>query len=980
MAGSAVDAMAGSRGQAMDVAGHGPLESSLSPEQLAEFREYGKLVQFRDAILKGLHPRIKPPQTTKPTQPATSNPSPAPSSAVSSTAGPIPSNSGVGTRAVDTSRQVADNARVVEGNKQQPGMSVSVVPGLSTITQDSSSQHRASQSEKPQINPVLLEKSDDLIKAEIQLQRQRVERSLKEELDQQRRPANKSELLQQLPDVDVADAFAKAMSLVQATTSTSTTTAALTATATPVAQSTTDDTAANASASIDSDNDTFYSSRHDTPESVMASRLPDSPADEEMREGSGSPYEPELDLEPSVPPANPPPPKPQLQHQPNLAPTVQPAPAVVVPGLSSISGSDSTTSQSRVTESSVPTQRGTDGAGGELRSRDRGSRSGGVQGGVHGGDQRLLARPTASDSPFVRSHDLSPVAPQPTHPLPAALSTMESQPSTDGRPSVPPPAPAQVTALRNQASGGSSPESSPHSSKPEKKKKKKKRKADRLPGDLQPFIKPEPRSPSPSALQNVRPHKRQRKSQQQDTDAQDEEPRYDQRMPPEQGMQDDRYQPRAVRDERAAGYERPDDYRPRYPDEPVPATSPRYERYERVYYQDYRPPPPPPQPPHGYPDPDPYAGSQVRVARPPPHAVEAPPYDDGAGYYRDAPLPSRMSMRPTSHRGRSPSPIGYERPPPGAVPGPRPAARRIIVDAYGREYLEPVRPATVVREEPVGEPLGPYQRPVPPRAVSRRPEPYDDEPMVYRPPSAAGYATARRVVTQPEYYREPTTGPANPPPPSRVEYIPSRAPEPAPREYISRPASVRPPADPAPPRYESAEPPYGRYGWLPPTVPQATREYFTRGARYYTQTASSYDAPPYDYPHPPPSAAAEYPGPRSASVRPTVAVERYEPPPHREYAPPPPPPGARRVEYASPSGAAYPSAGEDVPPPPPRAYSVAPPTAAAQGERYYARPPPPPPSHYYPPAPQPRQQQQQQGRDDDEVVYVHQAPLVREYR
>ncbi|KAL1840547.1 hypothetical protein VTJ49DRAFT_321 [Mycothermus thermophilus] len=981
MAGPAVVAMAGSREPVLDAAENGPLASSLSPDELVEFREYGKLLRFRDTVLSGLHPRIKPPHLpAKPTQPPNSHPSSACSSAISPSAAPVPSKPAVGTRAVDSSHQVADNARAVEANKQQTRMTVSVVPGLSTITSDSSSQQRAPELGRPRIDPVLLEKSDDLIKAEIQLQRQRIERSLKEQLDQ-RRPANKAS--DQFIDLDVADVFAKAMSLVQ---STSTAAAPPTATATPAAQST-DDTAANASASVEneSDNDTFYSSRHDTPDSaIMTSRLPDESADEEMREGS--PYEPELDLEPSVPPGVAPVapsgvPEPQPQEA-IVPPAIPTASTIVVPGLSISASTSTRASQSQMTEASVPAQAGGDG----LRA-EQASQAGSAQiGGAHDAarrDQRPLDRSTASGSgePLVRSHDLSPIAPQPTHLVPSAI-TREPQPSAAGAPGVPQAAPAQVTALRNQPSNGSSPESSPHSGKAlEKKgsKKKKKRKADRLGGDAgvpQPYIKPEPRSPSPLTPQYARPNKRQRQSQGQATDVQDEEPRYDQRMPAEQGMQEDRFQPRVVREERVVGYERPDDYRPRYGDEPALVTSPRY---ERVYYQDYRPPPPP-----RYPEPDPYTPSHMRVAPATSRVVEAP-YDDGA-YYRDGQSASRMSMRPSAHRGRSQSPVGYERPP-AAMPPPRAPPRRIIVDAYGREYLEPVRPATVVREEVVVEQRGPYERiPPPSRAVSRRPEPYDDGAALYRPASP-GYAPPRRVVTQPEHYREATS---NPPPRAPVEYLPSR-PEP-PREYLSRPSSVRPAAEPA--HYESAAPAYERYPPPPPPPPPAPRDYY-RAASAYPTAPAAHDVPPpatrYEVPvgyehHPP----LDYPPqqPRPASVRPTVAVEplpavaaRYD-----GYAPAP-----RRVEYASPPvpppPAGYPahhveSRMEYVPPPPPpasamgtRAYSVAP-----QGEHVVRREYVPPPYYGRAPPPMPPPQPQQQGREDDEVVYLNQAPLVREYR
>ena len=79
---------------------------------------------------------------------------------------------------------------------------------------------------------------------------------------------------------------------------------------------------------------------------------------------------------------------------------------------------------------------------------------------------------------------------------------------------------------------------------------------------------------------------------------------------------------------------------------------------------------------------------------------------------------------------------------------PRPPPTRIIVDEFGREYIEPPRPpmrqsaAPAIRQ---GEPEVVYDR-APPRAVSRlgRPEGYAEEGVVYAG-SPATYGMARRV-------------------------------------------------------------------------------------------------------------------------------------------------------------------------------------------------------------------------------------------
>ncbi|EAQ88185.1 hypothetical protein CHGG_04804 [Chaetomium globosum CBS 148.51] len=906
---SLVGTMPGRGGPGLGASGNTSLMASLTPDELAEIREYGKLLRFRDEVVGGLHPRIKP--SHPPGKAAQNQKAQAPASAV-----PAPS------KPVKAKSAVIDKSQSRQANRQRAQVNMaSGVPGLGTLSGALGSA-KASGPGKTEIHPVLLEKSDDLVKAEIQLQRQRVERSLKEQLDQHRGPKRASK---QLAELDVADILAKAMSLVLAT---------------PLAQPT-DDTAANVSASNDSaDDDTFYSSRHDTPESNMVSRLPNESEDEEMREGS--PYEPELDLSPVV-----------LQPQPAILPQQQPNPAmqaqsaptsgVTVPGLSIDASSSTRVHVPQAPAAFAAVQQ--DSGGRSEESTQTGSTQLSGSHDLARVNERLLNQALVRDPPLVRGHDLSPVAPQPTHVLPPAIAR-EPQlgPAESGSASQAPP--AQVAALRKQPSNGSSPESSPHSSKAaeKKKNKKKKRKADRLAADTaadSPYIKPEPRSPSPLTPQFARPNKRQRYSQQQPVEIQDDEPRYEQPMPAETGYQG-RYQPRVVRQERVVGYERADEYRTHHGEEPILVASPRY---ERVYYDDYRAPPP-----SGYPagpEPVQYVSREVRTMRPASRVVEGS-YEDGATY-RDVRTASRMSVRPAAYPERSQSPSGYERPS-VAMPPPRTAARRIIVDAFGREYLEPVRPATIAREEVAAEPRGPYERVLAPRGISHRPEPLDDDAVLYHPTSPA-YSAPRRVFTQPEYsYREPA-GPSNPMAPPTAEYLPSR-PEP-PLEYIARSASVRPPMESA--RYDTYE----------QRIP----------------------APIDDRPLAPPR---EYY--RAATARPVMG-EGHLPPLPREYAAATP--GGRRVEYAhpgppplGPAGGAAPvgyqyhpqGAGIETmlpPAPPARAYSVAP------GEMVRME---------YPPVTQQQQQQQQQqppveryyGRpgQDEEVVFLERGPsgMMEGYR
>ncbi len=113
------------------------------------------------------------------------------------------------------------------------------------------------------------------------------------------------------------------------------------------------------------------------------------------------------------------------------------------------------------------------------------------------GHPLLNAALAQRDSPLVRAHNLSPIAPQPAHISPLASG-----------------AHAQVAALRRDLPAtASSPESSSHGNKRAEKrnKQKKKRKATDV---VTPYIKPEPISPEPmSAPALARPQKRQRQVQ-----------------------------------------------------------------------------------------------------------------------------------------------------------------------------------------------------------------------------------------------------------------------------------------------------------------------------------------------------------------------------------------------------------------------------------------------------------------------------------
>lgn len=146
--------------------------SSLPGLAYDEVAEYHKLLKLRDEVFRGLHPRLKVPahalQDASPSQPLT------------------------------TQAKLA--APPVLNISQQ---------SIQRDLQRSPATQAPSSSE---INPVLLTKSDDLVRAELVLKRQRLEKALKEQFEQKRLDARKRPApAEAKPDFDLAAVLAKAV-------------------------------------------------------------------------------------------------------------------------------------------------------------------------------------------------------------------------------------------------------------------------------------------------------------------------------------------------------------------------------------------------------------------------------------------------------------------------------------------------------------------------------------------------------------------------------------------------------------------------------------------------------------------------------------------------------------------------------------------------------------------------------------------------
>lgn len=764
---------------------------ALTPADLDEIREYQKVISFRDTIVSGKHPRIK---VAKPATPQQST-SLATERVASSPFAQLQSASNL-------SAYQVENMHSFKANSQQPAValaasgSTTVIPGVS----------RPFDSGKTGTNHVLHEKPEDLVKRDLGLQRQRLEQDLKEQLEQRKTSSLSSE---PLLDLDLSDILAKALTLVQAT-------------APPV----TSPPNANSSDSSDSfDDNTFYSSPHNTPDMRASPRIQHATRQDVQMQDAPVPTPQRVAYAPSQEQF-----VPQLintstsSYQPALTHSVQPLQTTSNSRQQQPStGGIATSVQDNAFHATSKTSREGDAmtqphqirqVDAQVISSDSGAASRSDNSGNTDSDQpadqnsriqqthQLLpaAHLRQQQSPLIRAHDLSPFAPQPAHVSPLAVARRPPIPEPEV--SILPGAPAQVAALRQEHGVVTSPESSPQGDKGGKKKNKKKtkRKAEQRALDAtgSPYIKPEPRSPSPlTAPPFTRPQKRLRSSTRQEQELVYDEARIER---PASVLHRERYTATHVPAERPS-YGLDDPYARQVRQSVAPVT----QRLDRAVYGERRPDGTAVQyiqrvqSPYGYATP--YGAVEPRPLRSASYSVN-PQHREVSAYQRDG----RMSVRPYADRARSRSPVIIERRSPVMAPPAPPPPPRIIVDQYGREYIEPPRASTVTRHSVVPAPRPSereviYER-VPVGAPPRMPgDVFEEDGIIYRRASPT-YAP-RRVITQPEYgldyrsYRE-RDYPIQPIGAPGPDFIPvrgatvGRAPEEISRDYLPRAASVRP--------------------------------------------------------------------------------------------------------------------------------------------------------------------------------------------
>ncbi|KAL9121118.1 MAG: hypothetical protein Q9187_002324 [Circinaria calcarea] len=174
---------------------------TINPLQVNERVEYEKLLKIRDEIVAGTHPRLKLPAKTPSivTPPSTKPPPP--------TSAPQPLN-GFATKAPNPTPK----AGTLSKTASDPS------PPVNKFTQKNATSRQVSSSGRGSsgLDPIFLTKSEDLVRAEMRLERQRIERSLEEQVHQRKLSA-KQRLSDQeaIPDFDVSEVLFQAQELVK---------------------------------------------------------------------------------------------------------------------------------------------------------------------------------------------------------------------------------------------------------------------------------------------------------------------------------------------------------------------------------------------------------------------------------------------------------------------------------------------------------------------------------------------------------------------------------------------------------------------------------------------------------------------------------------------------------------------------------------------------------------------------------------------
>jgi hypothetical protein len=179
----------------------GAISASLSESE--QVKEYEKILKISDDIFTGAHPRLKVPQQfvrKTASRNAPNPPTPTRQAQVKTAGGQIPFQGNP-----SQSKPAAAGVASAQSIKVNASSGATSAPQSTRIVPKPTSE----------IDPIFLTKSDDLVRAELQLQRQRVERALREQLEQKKQESRQRAAMQDVkPDFDVSEVLNKAFELV----------------------------------------------------------------------------------------------------------------------------------------------------------------------------------------------------------------------------------------------------------------------------------------------------------------------------------------------------------------------------------------------------------------------------------------------------------------------------------------------------------------------------------------------------------------------------------------------------------------------------------------------------------------------------------------------------------------------------------------------------------------------------------------------
>ncbi|KAI1612676.1 hypothetical protein EDD36DRAFT_437455 [Exophiala viscosa] len=179
----------------------GPLLNGILPHpgtSLNEASEFEKILRIRDEVFSGSHPRL-----TVPAHALRLSSSQTPAQSHLNVPPPFPTSASPNRPATTQSRREEDATQVQP--KPNGLASSSIQPASSNVSE---------------FDPIFLTKSDDLVRAEIQLKRQRLEKALKEQFEHKRQDARRKPAPSEAkPDFDLPAMLAKVLNPVKSPSS-----------------------------------------------------------------------------------------------------------------------------------------------------------------------------------------------------------------------------------------------------------------------------------------------------------------------------------------------------------------------------------------------------------------------------------------------------------------------------------------------------------------------------------------------------------------------------------------------------------------------------------------------------------------------------------------------------------------------------------------------------------------------------------------